>query len=164
MPVPGTRRATRAGYLAKDDPRCSRVDALLRNAGIALAVVHGSRVRGAARADSDLDVGLLAIGGHPLSYAVMGRIALDLTEVMGVEVDVSDLSTPDAVFRFEVAGCARPLFEDTEHAFPDFVGRALVDYADIQRFLPALIAGVARGRRGVRDEKPSTTIGHGVKR
>ncbi len=84
-----------------------------------------------------------------LSYATMGSIALDLSRVLAAEVDVSDLSTPDAVFRYEVAGCARPLFQDRPDAFTDFLAKAMIDYSDIQRFLPELVAGVARGRRRV---------------
>jgi hypothetical protein len=63
-----------------------------------------------------------------------------------MEVDVSDLSTPDAIFRYEVARCAQPLFEDPPGAFRDFLAKAMIDYSDIQRFLPELIAGVARRR------------------
>lgn len=112
-------------------------------------MVHGSRARRTARADSDLDIGVLATGGHPVSYRVMGEIALDLSNLLGVEVDIADLATPDAIFRYEVARCARPIFQCRPESFADFLARAMIDYADIQRFLPELIAGVARNlRRG----------------
>lgn len=75
----------------------------------------------------------------------MGEIALDLSNALSIEVDVSDLSTPDAVFRYEVAACARLLFQDRPDAFADFLAKAMIDYSDIQRFLPELVAGVARG-------------------
>jgi predicted nucleotidyltransferase len=145
-----TRLRQDARRFLPDDPvRVARVGELLRAAGISLAVVHGSRVRGGARPDSDLDIALLAVDSRPLSYAVMGSIALDLSNALAAEVDVSDLSTPDAVFRFEVAGCARVLFQDRPDAFSDFLAKAMIDYSDIQRFLPELVAGVARGRRTV---------------
>ena len=134
-------------FLSADPARQARIDEILRAAGIGLAVVHGSRVRGGARVDSDLDVGLLAVDARPLSYATMGTLALDLSDALCAEVDVSDLSTPDAIFRCEVARCARLLFQNTADAFTDFLAKAMIDYSDIQRFLPELVAGVARGPR-----------------
>lgn len=145
-------------FLPEDDVRRGRAAEVLRLAGIALAVVHGSRARGRARVDSDLDVGVLAADGQPLSYAVLGTLALDLSNALSMEVDVSDLSTPDAVFRYEVVGCALLLFQDRPDAFTDFVARALIDYSDIQRFLPKLVAGVARGPKP-RGKEASPRIG-----
>ena len=85
--------------LSADPARQARVEKILRTAGIALAMVHGSRVQGRPRRDSDLDVGVLAAGGRPLAYSSMGAVASELSSVFGVEVDVSDLATPDAIFR-----------------------------------------------------------------
>jgi predicted nucleotidyltransferase len=144
---PASSRLEGRQFLPDDPARRARIGDLLRAAGIELAVVHGSRVRGGARPDSDLDVALLAADRRPLSYAAMGRLALDLSKELSARVDVSDLATPDAIFRFEVAGCARLLFQDRPDAFTDFLAKAMIDYSDIQRFIPELIAGVARGRR-----------------
>ena len=149
MVTPATPRVEARQFLSGNPVRRAHVGELLRSAGIGLAVVHGSRVRGRARPDSDLDVALLAADARPLSYATMGSLAVDLSEALAAEVDVSDLSTPDAIFRYEVAGCARLLFQDRPDAFTDFLAKAMIDYSDIQRFLPELIAGVARGRRSV---------------
>lgn len=154
MVAPATECVGPKQFLAEDPVRRASVGELLRSAGIALAVVHGSRVRGKARPDSDLDVALLAADARPLSYAVMGSLAVDLSQLLAAEVDVSDLSTPDAIFRYEVAACARLLFQDRHDAFTDFLARAMIDYSDVQRFLPELIAGVARGRRGLSTVTP----------
>ncbi|MFT4569337.1 MAG: putative nucleotidyltransferase [Hyphomicrobiaceae bacterium] len=116
-------------------------------AGISLAVVHGSQAQGRAHEASDLDVGLLGAQGEPLSYSRMGRLAADLSELLSTKVDVSDLATTDAIFRFEVAKCARVLFEEGPKSFSDFLAKTLIDYADIQRFVPELVAGVARKAR-----------------
>lgn len=131
--------------LLLDDPvKRSRIEEILTAAEIDLAVVHGSRARRRARPDSDLDVGILAAGRHPISYRVMGAIARDLSRELVMEVDVADLSTTDAIFRYEVAQCARPIFQRRPDAFADFLAKAMIDYADIGRFLPELVAGVAR--------------------
>lgn len=139
-----------------DDPvRRAAVETILAAAGIDLAVVHGSRARSAARPDSDLDVGILAIGAKPVSYRAMGAIARDLSKTLAMEVDVADLATPDAIFRFEVARCAQPIFQHRADAFTDFLAKAMIDYADIQRFVPELIAGVARQSRRETASEPA---------
>jgi predicted nucleotidyltransferase len=124
-----------------------RVAEALTGAGISLAVLHGSRARGDAHVGSDLDIGLLAADGKPLSYSTMGILAAELAALLGGEADVSDLATTDAIFRFEVAKSARVLFEDSPGRFSDFLGQTFIDYDDIQRFVPELIAGVARRAR-----------------
>jgi len=124
-----------------------RVAQRLAAAGISLAVLHGSRARGGSHPRSDLDVGLLAADGKPLPYSTMGAVAAELTALLGHEADVSDLATPDAIFRFEVARSARILFEDRAGAFADFLAKTLIDYDDIQFFVPQLVAGVARRAR-----------------
>jgi predicted nucleotidyltransferase len=121
-----------------------RIAERLASDGITLAVIYGSRARGEKGPRSDLDIGLLAVGGEPIPYQVMGLLAADLTGLLSHEVDLSDLSTPDAIFRYEVAGCARILFESRSGAFADFVAKTLIDYFDIQRFIPELVAGVSR--------------------
>lgn len=136
-----------------EDPRvAAMVDEILREAGLALAVVHGSRAKGTARPTSDLDVAVLAVDARPLPWSRLGLLAEDLSRALAQEVDVSDLSTPDAVFRFEVARCARLLYQAGLDSFPDFLAKAMIDHADIERFLPELVAGVAR--RG-RDRRPA---------
>lgn len=142
-----------AGRL-RDPLRRKRADEILRDAAIELAVVYGSQARGEGRRDSDLDLGLLAADGRALSYRSMGALAVSLSSVFEIEVDVSDLSTPDAVFRYEVARCARPLFQARPDAFADFLAKAMIDHADIARFLPELIAGVARRTRRTRSPDP----------
>ena len=77
----------------------------------------------------------------------MGLLSADLSKLLSAKVDVSDLATPDAIFRYEVAKCARVLFESRPAAFRDFLAKTLIDYADIQRFIPELVAGVARRAR-----------------
>lgn len=124
-----------------------RLTACFVEAGISLAVLHGSQAQGHGHAASDLGLGVLATDGNPLSYASMGRLASDLAKFLSVEVDVSDLATPDATFRYEGAKCARVLFESHPGSFRDCLGKTLVDYSDIERFIPELVAGVARRAR-----------------
>ena len=119
----------------------------LQAAGIRLAVLFGSRARGDEHPRSDMDIGVLAADGRPLPLSTMGLLATDLSKLFSAEVDVSDLSTPDAIFRFEVARTARILFESQTSAFAEFLAKTLIDYYDIQPFLAQLVAGVARRAR-----------------
>jgi hypothetical protein len=48
-----------------------------------------ARARGDARSRSDLDIGLLAADGSPLSYSVMGMLAADLASLLAHDADVS---------------------------------------------------------------------------
>lgn len=128
-------------------PRRGRVAELLIAEGIHLALLYGSQAQGRQHEGSDVDIGLLAADGKPLSYARMGRLAGELSGILAADVDVSDLATPDAIFRYEVVRCARVLFEASPGAFRDFVARTLIDYSDIERFVPELVAGVARRAR-----------------
>lgn len=148
--VPASPRDTQRDCLeALDDPSVlAQIGEILIAAGIDLAVVHGSRARRDARPDSDLDIGVLAAGAHPLSYRTMGELALDLSNILAVEVDVADLATRDAIFRYEVAQSARPIFQRRPESFADFLAKAMIDHADIERFLPELVAAVARKGRG----------------
>ncbi|MFN2427100.1 MAG: nucleotidyltransferase domain-containing protein [Candidatus Binatia bacterium] len=142
-----------------DDPAVrSAVDEAMKDAGIGLAVVHGSRARGSARPSSDLDVAVLGRDSRPLPYSRMGLLAADLSRLLSSEVDVSDLATPDAIFRFEVVRCAKLLYQDRPDAFSDFVAKTLIDYNDIQRFLPELIAGVARAAHRASDTDPDRGV------
>lgn len=140
--------------LVEDPVTRSTIAAIFAAAGIDLAVVHGSRARRCARPDSDLDVGILAADAKPVSYRVMGAIARDLSNALAMEVDVADLSTPDAIFRYEVAQCAQPIYQRRADAFAAFLAKAMIDYADIRRFLPEMVAGVARQHQRTTEPKP----------
>ena len=112
------------------------------SAQLGLAVLFGSRARGEERPGSDVDVGVLAANGKELSFLELGLLKVDLEARAGVPVDVVDLCTPDAVFRFEVVSCGQVLFEDRPGRWAEFVGKTLVDHDDIAWILPQLVRGV----------------------
>ena len=119
---------------------------LVRN-DVALLVAYGSRVRGQARPASDLDLGVERRDGHRLEPRALGELQVELTRWAGLEVDLRDLEQADAIFRFEVAGDARVLYESEPGRFKGFVSRTLIEHDDIAPFLPLLIAGVGRAAR-----------------
>lgn len=68
---------------------------IFHGAGVLAAYAFGSRILGAARPDSDLDVGYYLLGfreGAALPVAAEMRLASELSEAVGVEVDLRNLA------------------------------------------------------------------------
>jgi predicted nucleotidyltransferase len=63
-------------------------DALRGRSEVRLAVLFGSQARGGARADSDVDVAVIAPGVDPLS------LAAELSRQLGQEVEIVSLEDP----------------------------------------------------------------------
>ncbi len=131
---------------------------LLDSHRIALAVVFGSRARGDARPDSDLDLGVLHRDERPLSYRELSELALALedwrhgataipTPLGAGTIDLADLSSPDALFRFQIAKDALVLHADTHARWVEWLTRTLIDYDELAYHLPMLIAGVERAAK-----------------
>jgi uncharacterized protein len=125
---------------------------------VALAVVFGSRARGRARPDSDVDVGVLRRDERALTFRELADLTLalqtwrrDADQLPGPlavfgegEIDVADLSSKDAIFRFNVARDARVVHADSRHRWVEWLTRTLIDYDDMAHYLPMLVAGVER--------------------
>jgi predicted nucleotidyltransferase len=79
--------------------------------GLRVAWLHGSRARGDARDDSDVDLAIYADG--PLGLHALLPLQADLAALLGAEVDVVDLWTADDVLRLQVIEHGRVLFERT---------------------------------------------------
>jgi uncharacterized protein YutE (UPF0331/DUF86 family)/predicted nucleotidyltransferase len=116
---------------------------------IGLVVLFGSRAQERARPQSDVDLGVLHRSGRRLGHREIGALQVALSGWAQGQADVVDLSTGDAVFRFEVAAHGRPLFEAEPGAWTAFVARVLIDHDDIVRFIEPCIAAVGdAARRG----------------
>lgn len=140
-----------AGAARRYDPRVAtepEVRAVAVAHDLSLVVLYGSRARGTARAASDVDIGVLRADGKRLSYRALAALFSDLVPLYGDALDVADLATDDAIFRREVARDGRVLFQAPPDRWVDFVGQALIDYADIAPFVDACVASVARAARG----------------
>ena len=117
---------------------------------LGLVVHFGSRARGEARPDSDFDLGLLHREGRRLRHAELRDLHVALSSWLGAEADVTDLSSSDAILRYEVAAAGRPLFEVQPDAWTDFAARALIDHDDIAPFIKACVAAVGAAARSTR--------------
>lgn len=125
-----------------------RIDAAaLRRAGARLVVVFGSAVRGTARSESDLDVGVLFDGGRsdePFDArldAVASAVEADRP------LDLVVLDEADPLLLREVAVDGRPVFEAEPGAFEEFRIRAIKRYFDTA-WIRRIEAEVLRERLG----------------
>lgn len=90
--------------------------AALRDAGVATAYLHGSRVCGTARPDSDADVAvLLRVGVEPLALLRREDLAARLApEFDGADVDLTVLDEAPLELRARVVREGTVVFRDDE--------------------------------------------------
>lgn len=93
---------------------------------VRLVVLFGSTVRGTARPDSDVDIGVL--GG---SFWEQLGVGSDLARVYGREPHVVDLATCSDWLRFEVARGGALLFEREPGLWSSFQAQAAMCYFDL---------------------------------
>ena len=105
---------------------------LARRRDVRLALLFGSRVRGDARPDSDVDVAVRFDAGTDRGGLAHPRfeVAADLTGLCGRTVDVVDLATAPPALAFAIAGEGRLLFEKSEGLCVEFRAGAYDRYFD----------------------------------
>ncbi len=104
--------------------------------------VFGSRASGAARPDSDLDLGVLCQPELGLDRLVLEE---QLARALDVEVDLVDMASCDPVLAWEVITSGQLVHQHDERAVEHFVrmARFRADDAD-QRNRMILLAGAPR--------------------
>jgi predicted nucleotidyltransferase len=89
-----------------EEVRRSIID-VLRDAGAAFAFVHGSRARGTARADSDIDVAAWWSSDPPPSFNVLLPPRVDLLVLNGAPLELAGRVAVDGVLLFDDDPVAR---------------------------------------------------------
>lgn len=112
------------------------VVAALREAGASFALLHGSRARGTARPDSDVDVGAWWSDRAPASFQVLLPPGVDLLVLNGAPLELAG----------RVALEGRVLFDDDPPARVRWVATTRKIYADE---LPRLLRGHREFAEGV---------------
>jgi predicted nucleotidyltransferase len=96
---------------------------------VELALMFGSRARGDARPDSDVDVAVIGRGVDTIGLAV------DLADAVGLPVDVVDLSVdPPFALLLAVLHDGRKVYERYPGAYGRFLAHSLTD---LETDLPA---------------------------
>jgi predicted nucleotidyltransferase len=96
-----------------DDARLPpAVEALLRS-GAVFAYVHGSRARGAARADSDLDLAAWWPGRAPAPFEVDLPAGVDLLVLNSAPLELRGRVAAEGIVVLEADARARVLWEST---------------------------------------------------
>jgi predicted nucleotidyltransferase len=108
--------------------------------GLTLIVLFGSVARGGARADSDVDIGVLGA-----SFWDGLKVGAELAGCFGREPHVVDLATANDLLRFQAAREGVPLFQGAPDAWPRFQAESAVRYFDVAPII-ALCAEGARRR------------------
>jgi predicted nucleotidyltransferase len=107
--------------------------------------VFGSRARGDATADSDFDLAVLPL--RPLDPVGRWELQEALARVIGVNVDLVDLTRASTVLRVEILRDGRLLFENDEPARELFEATALGAYARLNDERREILADIARNGR-----------------
>ncbi|HET7506060.1 MAG TPA: nucleotidyltransferase domain-containing protein [Kofleriaceae bacterium] len=104
------------------DRLCSRLAAALEAQGaVDLALLFGSQARGVAGPSSDVDVAVVGRGIDPIGLAVA------LTDVIGLQVDVVDLSDdPPFALLLAVLADGRKIYERRPGAYGRFLSHSLM--------------------------------------
>lgn len=106
------------------------------------AVVFGSRAKGGARIESDLDVAWLPVDPE-VSLGDELQLQVELTRATGLEVDLVRVDRASTLCRFEVARDGR-LVHGARDSFVRFCAEAAAEYMDYE---PAMRAAGERFRR-----------------
>lgn len=122
--------------------------ALDRVAPVKLAVLFGSRARGAEREASDLDVGVWLVDHSRDEWT---RVERALRQAAGRPVDLIDLTEAPPLLRFEIARDGHVILEREPALWADFKARAMIDWWDwtpTARMIHAAAAARLRARTG----------------
>jgi predicted nucleotidyltransferase len=108
---------------------------------VRLMVAFGSAVRGQARADSDLDIGVL--GGTLWEQLAVGT---ELGRATHREPHVMDLATASEWLNFQVARDGVLVFEREPSTWIEFKAQAMIRYWDVAPIIALTSLGVRRRR------------------
>jgi predicted nucleotidyltransferase len=104
--------------------------------------LFGSQATGDIRAESDVDLAVLADASleELYRYDLMGELA----EILGREVDLLDLQNASTVLRIQVIGKGRRLFSTGRAALEEFEDRVFVGYARLNEERAAILADIRK--------------------
>lgn len=99
---------------------------------ISAAYLHGSRVKGRQRPDSDMDIALLPAGSVSPSQRTILELAADMSVITGCEVDIGLLSHDNLIYAKEVVESGIPIIEKEPFPARIFHATTLSMYCELQ--------------------------------
>lgn len=94
---------------------------------VRLAVLFGSTARGQTWAESDVDIGILLDGDHPLT---LWHLTGALSSALRRDVDLVDLGKAPPLLRFEITRDGKLIYERDPETWYHFKVHALIDWHD----------------------------------
>ena len=126
------------------------VEALRSHAEVTYAMVFGSRARGTARIDSDLDVAIGLQPGTARDARALGTLIADLEAATRRQVDLTLLDEAPPALAFRVFREGRTILVRDHAQLVARRARAILDYLDFRPYIEQCTRGVleaaARGR------------------
>ena len=110
--------------------------------GVQAVYIFGSRARGDAGPDSDLDLAVLA--DRPLDPIVRWKLQESVAGMVHGAVDLVDLRSASAVMRVNVLADAKLVFDGARYERELFEATALSDYARLQEERRAILEQIER--------------------
>jgi len=100
---------------------------------ILAAYLHGSTVKGTARAGSDVDIAVLPKAGEHITLKTRLECAGELESVLGCPVDIGELSTRNLIYAKEVVLGGQELFSRNPFESERFMATCLAMYSELQQ-------------------------------
>ena len=104
--------------------------ALARGPKLRLAILFGSRARGGARPDSDVDIAILPASSD-LSLMNENRLGAELERAAGAPVDMIRIDEAPAALRWRIARDGVVLLSEPAREASRFLARAGIEHDDV---------------------------------
>ena len=127
-----------------DDMLTKLKESLSIREDLAFVFLFGSFVTGGRNALSDLDIAVLFRGR--VGFEKMCELREDLSETLGIEVDVVVLNSASPVIKMQVLKKGMLLIDNDRRAYNEFFVSTVKEYDDLKRTRREVEDNILRGR------------------
>jgi hypothetical protein len=119
-------------------------ETLTMHSDIVLVFLFGSFVRGDITSFSDLDIAIYFTG--PADFYRINDLREDISEMLGIEVDIVVLNTASPVIRMQVLKKGTLLINKDQRAYNENFVTTVKEYDDLKRTRKEIEGKILRGR------------------